>query len=83
MAEKKETKKETKKKSSSKKTAEEVSKPVKKPAKKLAELSLKDLRMELQKTVLQVRAGRENDTTKIRKIKKEIARKLTKDSLQK
>lgn len=40
--------------------------------------TLKELRLELQKLVLDVRSGKEKNTSLIRRTKKEIARLLTK-----
>lgn len=62
MAEKKETTK--------KKTTKKVSK-------ELMDMEVNDLKRELQKVILEVRTGRETDTSKVKKIKKAIARKLT------
>jgi ribosomal protein L29 len=42
-----------------------------------AEMSVKDLKFELQKVLLNVRTGKESNTSLISKIKREIARKLT------
>jgi ribosomal protein L29 len=42
------------------------------------ELTLAEMRVELQKVILQVRSGEESDTSKIKKLRKQIARELTK-----
>jgi ribosomal protein L29 len=60
--------------------AEETKKP-KKEKKQIevapSDKSLKDLRAELQKIHLDIITGRENNTSKKRGLRKEIARKLT------
>ncbi len=55
-----------------KKTTEKKEKAI-----KFADMDLKDLKIELQKVYLNVKTGEEKNTTKVRQIKKEIARKLT------
>lgn len=48
----------------------------------LNEMTLKELRSELQKVSLNVASGKENNTSLIKKIKTEIARKLTQNNLK-
>ncbi|GAB4285137.1 MAG: hypothetical protein Kow0081_2780 [Candidatus Dojkabacteria bacterium] len=48
-----------------------------KKSKSLENMSLAEARLELQKTILAVRSGEEKDTSKIKKLKKHIARLLT------
>ncbi|BCX14274.1 MAG: hypothetical protein KatS3mg085_806 [Candidatus Dojkabacteria bacterium] len=48
-----------------------------------AKMSLQKLREALQKLYIDVKTGVENDTSKLKKIKKEIARKLTLQNLKK
>jgi len=43
-----------------------------------SEKTVRELKLDLQKLVLDVRSGKESDTSKVKKLKKEIARLLTK-----
>lgn len=51
----------------------------KKQTKNYNDLSLREAKIELQKTQLLVRSAQESDTSKIKKLKKHIARLLTKE----
>lgn len=42
-----------------------------------SEMTVKELKLELQKVILNIRSGKESNTSQVKKIKKEIARKLT------
>lgn len=48
-----------------------------KKSKLITEKSVKELKIDLQKLVLDVRTGVEKNTSKVRNLRREIARKLT------
>ncbi len=60
----------------------EAKKTTKKKKTSFEGLSVKDARLELQKVVLAVKSGEENDTSKIKKLKKYIARLKTSENKQ-
>lgn len=74
--EKKDTKKETETKKQDAPKAEKKATPKKK---KVSDdgMTVGELKLELQKVTLLVRSGEERDTSKVKKIKKAIAKKLT------
>ncbi len=77
----KETKKTTKKEEvKSKKDKVEIKKAVKAD---FSKSSLDELRLEAQRVALTIKTKEENDTSKLKKLKKEIARRLTQENLNK
>lgn len=62
----------------------EKKKTTKTKAKKseLEGMTLSEARKELQKVLLDVKIGEESNTSKIKKLKKQIARELTKQSIE-
>ncbi|MDQ6984965.1 MAG: 50S ribosomal protein L29 [Candidatus Dojkabacteria bacterium] len=51
--------------------------------KDISSMKLEDLKVELQRTKLKLVVGEESNTSKVTKLKREIARKLTKLNLEK
>ena len=57
-------------------------KKVENSAVKEKDLGVKELRFELQKKLIEVRSGKEKNTSIIRKLKRDIARKLTLEKIK-